>query len=86
MPTHKGVVKLCLYPELLNAVEEALEAEVRHPAAPSKGRVEVGIEGGCLVLVVESDSLSGLRALLNSYTYLIHAALSALKEASQAKL
>jgi tRNA threonylcarbamoyladenosine modification (KEOPS) complex Pcc1 subunit len=86
MPIHRAVVKVCLEPHLLEAVKDALEAEVRQPAAPSKGRVAVSLEGGCLTVEVESESLSGLRALLNSYIYLTHAALSSLWEASRARL
>jgi tRNA threonylcarbamoyladenosine modification (KEOPS) complex Pcc1 subunit len=86
MPTYKGAVRVCLEPSLLEAVKEALEAEVRQPAAPSKGRVGISLERGCLIVDIESDSLSGLRALLNSYTYLIHAALSSLWAASHARL
>jgi len=86
MPTHRGIVRICLEPGLLEAVKEALEAEASQPAAPSKGFVRVSLEGGCLIVMVESESLSGLRALLNSYIYLTHAALSGLWEASRARL
>ena len=76
---YKASVRVCLDPEASRAVLESLQAEVRQPAQPAKGRVSVSLEGGCMVLEIASDSPSGLRALVNSYLYLVHAAFSALE-------
>ncbi len=82
---HRAEVVLCLgssRTHILKALRESLEAEVKHPAAPQKGRVSVDVVDYCLRVTVESPTLSGLRALLNSYLYLLHAAYAALEAAS----
>ena len=58
----------------------ALLAEEKQPA-PEKGRVTLAVEDNCLKILIESSSLSGLRALFNSFLLLAHAAYSALREA-----
>jgi len=68
-------VELCLG-SASRSVYESLAVEARQ-GGPSKGRVRVSLEGGCVVIEVDSDSYSGLRALLNSYLLLAHAAYSA---------
>ncbi len=75
----KATIRICLDPGASRAVLESLQAEVKQPAQPAKGRVSVGLDGGCVVLEIASDSPSGLRALANSYLYLVHAAFSALE-------
>ncbi|MCE4602473.1 MAG: hypothetical protein F7C08_03400 [Desulfurococcales archaeon] len=62
-------------------VEKALRAELGQPA-PQKGRVRIRVEDGCLVIEIESPTLSGLRALSNSFLYLAHAAYSSLEATS----
>jgi tRNA threonylcarbamoyladenosine modification (KEOPS) complex Pcc1 subunit len=77
---HRALVEVCLADvATAKAVEEALRAEVEQPAAPRKGRVSMARRGSCVMLRVEAASLSGLRAILNSYLYLVHAAYSALE-------
>lgn len=76
---HRAVYRLCLGPDS-RVVAEALKAELAQPA-PQKGRVRVRVEDVCLVVEVESSSLSGLRALSNSFLYLAHAAYSSLEAA-----
>ncbi len=68
-------VELCLG-EASRSVYESLLVEARQ-GGPSKGSVMVRLRGGCVEILVESDSYSGLRALLNSYLLLAHAAYSA---------
>ncbi|MEB3851743.1 MAG: hypothetical protein LRS49_04080 [Desulfurococcales archaeon] len=80
---HKATLRVCGPRRLVGAVAESLEAEAMQPAAPSKGSVEVSREGECIMIVVGSESLSGLRALVNSYLYLLHAAWSALEAAGE---
>jgi tRNA threonylcarbamoyladenosine modification (KEOPS) complex Pcc1 subunit len=63
-------------------VFDALAAEMSQPA-PEKGRVEVALEGDCLVIRVHSGTLSGLRALLNSFLYLAYAAYGSLKNSER---
>ena len=72
-------IMLCLG-EYSLMVYRALLAEEKQPA-PEKGRVKLSLSGGCLGILVESDSLSGLRALTNSFLLLAHAAYSVLREA-----
>ncbi|MCE4627680.1 MAG: hypothetical protein F7C34_00830 [Desulfurococcales archaeon] len=69
-------VKLCLG-EYSAHVYRALIAEKNQPA-PEKGAVDVYIEDGCLLIAVYSGTLSGLRALLNSFLLLAHASYSSL--------
>ena len=75
----RASIVLCLggYSE---RVYRALLAEERQPA-PEKGRVKLGLSDGCLEISIESNSISGLRALANSFLLLAHAAYSALREA-----
>lgn len=71
-------MKLCLG-EYTRPVYESLLAEASQPAPP-KARVSVGFEEDCVSLLVEAESLSRLRAVLNSYAYLAYAMYSALAE------
>lgn len=70
-------VTLCLGP-YSRAVYESLLAEVGQPA-PRKAFVSVVLEGGCVRLSVRAGGVNQLRAVLNSYLYLVHAAYSTLK-------
>ena len=63
--------------EAAKGVYEGLMAEAAQ-AGPAKGKVTISLRGDCVLLSVESDSYSGLRALLNSYLLLAHAAYSAI--------
>ena len=65
--------------EYADAIVRALKAEATQPRQPSKGVVEVGLQGRCVQLFVEAGDLGDLRALLNSYMYLVHAAYSSLR-------
>ena len=71
--------RLCIG-EYATHVYRALLAEARQPA-PHKGRVDFRVEDGCLVLDIESETMSGLRALTSSFLYLVHAAYSSIREA-----
>lgn len=70
-------IDLCLE-DLSRHVFEALLAELDQPS-PEKGRVDLSLERGCLRIKIESGSLSGLRALTNSFLLLSYAAYGSLK-------
>ncbi|MEB3816492.1 MAG: hypothetical protein LRS46_00915 [Desulfurococcales archaeon] len=74
MRKYMAQITLCIEAPYSGAITLSLKTEARQPAAPAKGVVEIKEEDGCISVVIESDSLSGLRALFNSYAYLIHAA------------
>jgi len=74
-------IVLCLG-EHSRPVYEALLAEALQEGR-GRGRVSLSL-GECLRLEVESGDISGLRALVNSYLYLAHAAHSSLLESSKA--
>ncbi len=77
----KGEYRLCLGDDAW-PIYKALLAEVRAPS-PEKGRVSVSIKQDCLVLEISSQSLSGFRALTNSFLLLVHAAYSAITGAEK---
>ena len=77
-------VKLCLG-EAARSVYGSLAAEVAQ-GGPAKGDVEVLIEGKCVIVAVSAESISGLRALVNSYLLLAHAAYSAVVESKPANV
>ncbi len=74
----RATVRVCAG-DYASPLASALRAEASQPRQPSKGSVEVTIEGGCLVLSISANDLGDLRALLNSYMYLLHAAYSSLR-------
>ncbi len=78
---YRAVARLCLG-EHARPVYSSLRAEVLQ-GGPRKGEVSVGIVNGCVEIRVSSNELSGLRALLNSYLLLLHAAYSALDSVSK---
>lgn len=63
------------------ALYTSLKAEEMQPS-PDRGRVKVTLDGFCVRLEIEPRDLNSLRALMNSFLYLSHAAYSALKESS----
>jgi len=73
----RGEYRLCLGSDSIH-VYNSLQAEVKSKG-PDKGRVELRLEDDCVVIIVESDSPSGLRALTNSFLLLAHSAYSAIK-------
>lgn len=72
-------VSLCLGESTL-PVLRALEAEASQPVQPAKGYVKVVAEGGCLSVYLTAEDVNGLRAILNSYLYLVYAAYSSLRK------
>ncbi len=74
---HEADALLCLG-KVSEALYRSLIAEISQ-AAPAKGQVEALLDGSCIRLRFRSKELSGLRALLTSYMFLIHAAYSALE-------
>ena len=77
----RGEYRLCLG-DNTRPIYKALLAEIKAPS-PEKGKVLVSIEQGCLVLEISSKSLSGFRALTNSFLLLVHAAYSAITGAEE---
>ena len=70
------IFKICLG-SLTDALYKSLIAEVNQEA-PKKGRVNIEYNNGCLYLTILSDTLSGLRALSNSYMNLIYAMITSI--------
>lgn len=69
-------VKLCLG-HYSKPVYESLLAEVQQ--GPRKAVINVSLEEGCVKLHVEAKRVNQVRAILNSYLQLIHAAYSTLR-------
>ncbi|MCE4624469.1 MAG: hypothetical protein F7C35_01210 [Desulfurococcales archaeon] len=77
----KASIKLCLGP-FTASVYEALKAEENQPA-PEKGEVSIALSQDCLLIRIASNTISGLRALANSFLLLAHASYCSLVEASR---
>lgn len=78
---YEANLKLCLERYTL-PVLEAVRTELLQPG-PLKGNVYLQVKDGCLELRVESNTVSGLMALVNSYLLLIHASYSALVKSAR---
>lgn len=79
----KLTVTICLKDEReAGALYTALKAEELQPS-PDRGRVTVSRANGCVRLTIEPRDLSSMRALMNSFLYLTHAAYSVLAEAGK---
>jgi tRNA threonylcarbamoyladenosine modification (KEOPS) complex Pcc1 subunit len=76
-------VTLCLGESTLHVLR-ALEAEASQPVQPAKGHVKVVAEEGCVSVYLTAQDVNGLRAILNSYLYLVHAAYSSLRKLEKA--
>lgn len=74
----KGIVEIKICNSLYRTLVASLKTEISQPQ-PGKGKVIMNDEGGCLVLKIVSNNISGLRALTNSFLYLLHAAFSTLE-------
>jgi len=74
---YRASIDLCLDDEkLVRAIEKSMVAESKSPANVGKTRIVVeGIERGCLRLSIECDTLTHLRALINSVLYLVNASI-----------
>jgi KEOPS complex subunit Pcc1 len=77
-------LKLCLG-KYSTPIYTALLAEVNQPS-PEKGTVSIGLEEDCIVLHIKSETISGLRALINSFLLLVHASYSSLKASGAVRL
>ena len=75
---NRNIMKICLG-DNVKPIYTSLLTELRQPA-PHKGVVDIMLNGDCIVIEINSDTISGLRALTNSFLYLIHAAYSTLTE------
>ena len=76
----KAEIKLCLG-DSVRHVFRSLIAEASQPS-PEKGRATISLEGDCVVISIESNTISGLRALTNSFLLLAYASYSSLKTIS----
>ncbi|GAB6147684.1 KEOPS complex subunit Pcc1 [Stetteria hydrogenophila] len=77
------VVELCPgNPGEARAIYASLKAEEAQPS-PKRGRVSVALDEGrgCVVIELEPRDLGSMRALMNSFLYLAHAAYNAVREA-----
>ncbi|MCS7111780.1 MAG: KEOPS complex subunit Pcc1 [Ignisphaera sp.] len=58
---------------LLNIIERSIAAEVANPVESSiEAKIELIDDKRCLKMYVNTDSLSRIRAIVNSYLYLIN--------------
>ncbi len=80
----KGLVKIRICDPVAPVLMSSLRVEASQPQ-PQKGNVNIKVENECLVVEISSNSISGLRALTNSFLYLIHAALSSLRSVEKFK-
>lgn len=80
----KGLIKIKICDPLAPILVNSLKAEISQPQ-PQKGNVNIKVENECLIVEISSNSISGLRALTNSFLYLIHAAISSLRSVEKFK-
>ncbi|WP_420805109.1 KEOPS complex subunit Pcc1 [Acidilobus saccharovorans] len=66
----------------MTAIYRALIAEASQPGTPRKGSINVEVKDNCLKISVTSDDLGDLRAIVNSYLYLVHASYSVVRSLS----
>ncbi|MEM0371039.1 MAG: hypothetical protein QXG46_00030 [Ignisphaera sp.] len=68
-------------PSLFHTIVESLYIELINPIGGSKTYVGVDVneEDRCLMIIICSESLSQLRAVVNSVMYLMHALLYTIK-------
>ena len=59
---------------IIQALEQSLRAEAKSPTDVGKIRVDVGSLDVCIQITFSTDTLSHLRAVINSFLYLIHSA------------
>jgi len=57
---------------LLNIIEKSLKAEAINPINSTRAKIELTKIEKCLKIYEEADSLSHIRAITNSYLYLIY--------------
>ncbi|WP_172633875.1 KEOPS complex subunit Pcc1 [Caldisphaera lagunensis] len=61
----------------IDPLYKSLLAEVNQ-SSPKKGKVRVELNDNCINLFISSNTLSGLRAISNSYLNLIYAIINSL--------
>lgn len=82
MGSAKAEFKLCGKPADITAIYRALIAEASQPGTPRKGSIDVNIKNDCLKISIASNELGDLRALVNSYLYLVYASYSVIRRLS----
>ena len=66
---------------LLKALEKSLIAEAKSPANVERIRVSIRRDGDCVRIELFADTLSHLRAVVNSFLYLVHSAVKSIEVA-----
>lgn len=56
---------------IAEALYKAILPEADSPVDEKRGKVSLYLEGNTVILAISSDTLSGVRALLNTYAYLL---------------
>uniref|UniRef100_A0A7J3QD73 KEOPS complex Pcc1-like subunit n=1 Tax=Ignisphaera aggregans TaxID=334771 RepID=A0A7J3QD73_9CREN len=73
---YQAEITLCYENEyeklLLNIIEKSLKAEAINPINNTRAKIELTKIEKCLKIHEEADSLSHIRAITNSYLYLIY--------------
>jgi tRNA threonylcarbamoyladenosine modification (KEOPS) complex Pcc1 subunit len=81
----RAKIKLCIGAKYASSLYKALQAEVSQPA-PEKGRISISLDNSCIVMEVDSPTISGLRAITNSFLLLAYASYSTLNTAEDRRL
>ncbi len=79
MSKYANIIELRICGNNIDDSLTALEVELNQPQ-PEKGLIKMKKEGNCLIVIIKSKDLSGLRALSNSFLYLLYSSISVLSE------
>ncbi|MEN3000095.1 MAG: KEOPS complex subunit Pcc1 [Acidilobaceae archaeon] len=77
MQRASATITLCLE-KYSPPLYESLLAELSQPS-PKRAQLELELRGNCLELSFQANDLGSLRAVINSYLYLVYAMYSSLK-------
>ncbi len=70
----RATINLCEEDEeYIKVIEGSLYAEIINPANVGKVAMDIGSKNNCLKIIIEADTLSHMRALINSILYLVYA-------------
>ena len=64
---------------IIQALEQSLRAEAKSPTDVERIRVDVRGFDVCMQITFSTDTLSHLRAVINSFLYLIHSAVKSIE-------
>ncbi|MCS7106863.1 MAG: KEOPS complex subunit Pcc1 [Acidilobaceae archaeon] len=76
-----AIITLCLE-KYASPLYESLLAELSQPS-PKKAQLEVYLRDNCIELRLNAKDVSSLRAVTNSYLYLVYAMYSSLKSVQE---